>query len=156
MRRVVVTGLGAISPLGVGIKSTWSRLIQGHNGIVSTTSLPHTPSPPTTSYVDLPSQVAGIVPLGQKAEGGWDPTEWLEKGDARRMAKFTQYAIAATQEALQDSGWAPIRQEDIEATGVCIGSGIGNLEEMYDTSIVFHNGVCFPDLYPQERKSEAC
>lgn len=148
MRRVVVTGLGAITPLGVGIKHTWSRLIQGHTGIISTASLPSPFSP--TSFADLPSQVAGIVPKGSKIEGRWDPTEWLEKGDERRMAKYTQYAIAATQEALQDSGWSPNRQEDLEATGVCLGSGIGNLEEMYDTSIAFHNGVCFPIFAPTE------
>lgn len=144
MRRVVVTGLGAVTPLGVGIKRTWSRLIQGHSGITSTSTLTPPFSLPTTSYTDLPSQVAGIVPLGSREEGGWNSTEWMDKGQERRIAKYAQYAIAATQEALQDSGWSPTKQEDLEATGVCLGSGIGNLEEMYDTSIGFHNGVCFP------------
>lgn len=150
MRRVVVTGLGAVTPLGVGIKRTWSRLIRGHSGITSTSLLVPPSSLSPTSYTDLPSQVAGIVPLGKQAEGGWDPTEWLDKSQERRMAKYAQYAVAATQEALQDAGWSPTTQEDLEATGVCLGSGIGNLEEMYDTSIEFHNGVCFPIFYLED------
>lgn len=140
MRRVVVTGLGAITPLGVGIKETWSRLLQSHSGIVSTSSLSPPSSLSATAYTDLPSQVAGIVPLGSKKEGGWDAGEWLDQGQARRMAKYTQYAIAATHEALQDAGWTPTNRADLEATGVCLGSGIGNLEELYDTSVAFHNG----------------
>lgn len=152
MRRVVVTGLGAVTPLGVGIKRTWSRLIQGHSGIISTSTLIPPSSLPPTSYTDLPSQVAGIVPLGSQAEGGWNASEWLDKIQERRLAKYAQYALAATQEALQDAEWLPTAQEDLEATGVCLGSGIGNLEEMYDTSIAFHNGVCFPILSLKERK----
>ncbi|CZR61510.1 probable 3-oxoacyl-[acyl-carrier-protein] synthase, mitochondrial precursor [Phialocephala subalpina] len=130
MRRVVVTGLGAITPLGVGIRRTWNRLLAGDSGIVSIAK-----SAP--QWRELPSTVAGIVPEGSKEEGGWKALDWLERGDERRMAKFTQYAIAATEMALEDAGWRPNKQEDKEATGVCLGSGIGNLEELYNTSVAY-------------------
>ncbi|KAE8447947.1 hypothetical protein EG329_010019 [Mollisiaceae sp. DMI_Dod_QoI] len=132
MRRVVVTGLGAITPLGVGIRRTWSRLLAGDSGIVSTARFE-----PAPQWRELPSTVAGIVPEGSKDEGKWQASDWLDKGDERRMAKFTQYAIAATEMALKDAGWRPQKQEEKESTGVCLGSGIGNLEELYRTSVAY-------------------
>ncbi|KAF8861287.1 3-oxoacyl-synth [Acephala macrosclerotiorum] len=131
MRRVVVTGLGAITPLGVGIRRTWNRLLAGDSGIVSIANFG------PSQWRELPSTVAGIVPEGGKDEGKWQASDWLNKGDDRRMAKFTQYAIAATEMALEDAGWRPHKQEDKEATGVCLGSGIGNLEELYTTSVAY-------------------
>jgi 3-oxoacyl-[acyl-carrier-protein] synthase II len=138
MRRVVVTGLGAITPLGVGIRRTWSRLLASECGIVSTAHLE-----PSSKWRELPSQVAGIVPTGNKEEGKWQASDWLKNGDERRMAKFTQYAIAATEMALQDAGWRPSTQEEKEVTGVCLGSGIGNLDELYNTSLVYEKAVSF-------------
>lgn len=139
MRRVVVTGLGAITPLGVGIRQTWNRLIAGDSGIVSVAK-----SEPAARWRELPSTIAGIVPEGSKDEGKWQATDWLDKGDDRRMAKFTQYAIAATEMALVDAGWRPHNQEEKESTGVCLGSGIGNLEELYKTSVAYDKTVSFP------------
>ena len=136
MRRVVVTGLGAISPLGVGIRRTWSRLLAGECGIVSTANLE-----PSVRWRELPSQVAGIVPSGNKDDGKWQALDWLEKGDERRMAKFAQYAVAATEMAFQDAGWKPQTQVEKETTGVCLGSGIGNLDELYNTSVVYDKVV---------------
>jgi 3-oxoacyl-[acyl-carrier-protein] synthase II len=136
MRRVVVTGLGAVTPLGVGIRRTWDRLLAGDCGIVSVAHLE-----PSSRWKELPSSVAGIVPAGSKAEGGWQASDWLEKGEERRMARFTQYAIAATDMALEDSGWRPTKAEDREMTGVCLGSGIGNLDEMYNTSVAYEKAV---------------
>jgi hypothetical protein len=72
MNRVVVTGLGAVTPLGVGIKTSWSRLLAGHVGVASLRSRPE--------FRGVPSQVAGLVPRGRAADGGWDPNEWLDKG----------------------------------------------------------------------------
>ncbi|KAJ4391235.1 Mitochondrial beta-keto-acyl synthase [Gnomoniopsis smithogilvyi] len=134
MRRVVVTGLGAITPLGVGARKTWSRLLAGESGLVDISSLE-----PKTQWKGLTSTVAGIVPSGHagRAEGQWHPSDWLDGSEQRRMSKFTQYAIAATEMALADAGWKPTSQADLEATGVCLGSGIGNLEELYSTSIAF-------------------
>lgn len=136
MRRVVVTGLGAITPLGVGIRQTWKRLLASECGIVSTADLE-----PSQRWRELPSTVAGIVPAGSKEEGKWQASDWLEKGEERRMARFTQFAIAATEMALQDAGWKPNTQEEKEMTGVCLGSGIGNLEELYNTSVIYEKDV---------------
>lgn len=136
MRRVVVTGLGAVTPFGVGIRRTWTRLLAGDSGIVSVDHLE-----PQSQWAELPSKVAGLVPLGPKAQGGWQASEHVSKSDERTFAKYTQYAIAATQEALDDAGWKPQKQEELEMTGVCIGSGIGNFEEIYNTSIAYSNGV---------------
>ncbi|EKD21287.1 uncharacterized protein L3040_000673 [Drepanopeziza brunnea f. sp. 'multigermtubi'] len=133
MRRVVITGLGAITPLGVGIRRTWTRLLAGNCGIVSIAN-----REPSARWGELPSTVAGVVPEGSKHEGGWQASDWLGRGEERRMARFTQYAIAATDMALEDAGWKPNTKEDCEATGVCLGSGIGNLEGLYNTSVAYH------------------
>jgi len=121
-----------VTPLGVGIRRIWNRLLAGDCGIVSIANLE-----PKSRWTELPSTVAGLVPAGGKAEWGWLASEWLERGEERRMAKFTQYAVAATEMALHDSGWRPKKQEEKEMTGVCLGSGIGNLEELYNTTIAY-------------------
>lgn len=138
MRRVVVTGLGAITPLGLGIQRTWARLIAGESGIVSVAE-----REPRERWRELTCTVAGVVPGGPggKAHGLWKADDWLSAAEQRRMSTFTQYAIAASDMALKDAGWEALRQEEQEATGVCLGSGIGNLEEMYDTSLAHSNGV---------------
>lgn len=142
MRRVVVTGLGAITPLGVGIRRTWSRLLASDCGIINVAD-----REPAARWKELPSQVAGIVPEGRRDEGKWQALDWLKKGEERRLAKFTQYAIAATEMALDDAGWKPQTPEDKEMTGVCLGSGIGNLEENYNTSIAYNQTVSVKQLY---------
>jgi 3-oxoacyl-[acyl-carrier-protein] synthase II len=131
MRRVVVTGLGAITPLGVGVRTTWNRLVAGDSGITSLTTLE-----PAARWKDLTSTVAGLVPRDQ-----WRPADWLTATEQRRLPTFVQYAMACTKMALDDAGWHPSKPEDQEATGVCIGSGIGNLEEVYDTSLAYHQEV---------------
>ena len=138
MRRVVVTGLGAITPLGVGIRRTWTRLLAGDCGIVSVAD-----REPSARWNELPSTVAGIVPEGSKNDGKWQASDWLERGEERRMAKFAQFAIAATEMAFDDAGWRPRSQEDREATGVCLGSGIGNLQGLFDTSLAYDKNVLF-------------
>lgn len=131
-----MTGLGAITPLGVGIRRTWSRLLASECGIVSIAD-----REPVARWRELPSKVAGIIPEGNKDEGKWKASDWLDNGEERRMARFTQYAIAATEMALNDAGWRPQKQEDKEMTGICLGSGIGNLEELYNTSVVYDKAV---------------
>ena len=133
MRRVVVTGLGAITPLAAGIKPTWKRLIESSCGIVSTSTR-------GTQFETLPSRVAGLVPLGSRDDGNWQAKDWLPASEERQMALFAQYAVAATQEALDDAGWHPTDENDLRRTGVTIGSGIGNLDEAYNTSVAFHTG----------------
>ena len=140
MRRVVVTGLGAITPLGVGVKRTWSRLLGGESGIISTAS-----RHPPARWQELTSTVAGIVPVGGEL-GQWNAADWINSADQRRMSTFTQYAMAASDMALKDAGWDAASQEDQEATGVCLGSGIGNLDEIYETSLIHHSSVRTPLL----------
>ncbi|KIL90952.1 hypothetical protein FAVG1_05648 [Fusarium avenaceum] len=134
MRRVVVTGLGAITPLGVGVRRTWTRLLNSECGIVSVADLE-----PQARWKELTSTVSGLVPSGEgEREGQWRASDWFSANEQRRMSKFTQYAVAASDMALKDAEWEPKGAEQQEATGVCIGSGIGNLDEIYETSLVHH------------------
>ncbi|KAM0716710.1 hypothetical protein Q7P37_008155 [Cladosporium fusiforme] len=133
MRRVVVTGLGAVTPLAAGIKQTWRRLIDSQSGIVSTTSK-------GPQFDLLPSRVAGLIPQGSRDDGRWQARDWLPASEERQMALFAQYAVASAHEALQDAGWHPTKKEDLEMTGVTLGSGIGNLDEAYNTSVAFDKG----------------
>ncbi|KAK3380184.1 3-oxoacyl--synthase [Lasiosphaeria ovina] len=138
MRRVVVTGLGAISPLGVGVRATWRRLLAGDSGIVSASHLE-----PQAKWRDLTSTVAGLVPRDTtttKNPDAWRPADWLDVTDQRRMSQFAQYAAAAADMALADAGWKPTAMADLEATGVCLGSGIGSLDDFYSTSVAYEKG----------------
>jgi 3-oxoacyl-[acyl-carrier-protein] synthase II len=96
------------------VRRTWSRLLEGHCGIVSITDR-------SPQFSLLPSQVAGIVPAGKKEDGMWSAKDWLSASDERRMARFAQYAMVASEEALNDAGWAPKEESDLEAT-VCASS----------------------------------
>ncbi|KAI9712096.1 MAG: Mitochondrial beta-keto-acyl synthase [Bogoriella megaspora] len=133
MRRVVVTGLGAVTPLGVGVRRSWKRLLDSASGIVSVKDK-------SPAFASLPSQVAGLVPRGKAENGAWDGKQRLAPGDERQMALFAQYALTATQEALEDANWFPKTDAEREATGVHIGSGIGSFEDVYDTSIAYNSG----------------
>lgn len=126
--RVVVTGLGTVSPLGVGVRHAWKQLIAGKSGIISTDTLDE-------KYRGIPSKVVGAIPKGPITEGKWDPFDHLKAPEVRRCALFVQYALAATGEALKDANWHPQSTKDQEKTGVCIGSGVGG---MYDTYDAFH------------------
>ncbi|KAL2271772.1 hypothetical protein VTJ83DRAFT_1143 [Remersonia thermophila] len=151
MRRVVVTGLGAVTPLGVGVRRTWQRLLAGESGIVSVADRGNDPAE-QAQWRSLTSTVAGIVPAaatpaarGQPSQrsvdkGLWNAADWLDPADQRRMSTFTQYAVAAADMALRDAGWKPSLPEDQEMTGVCLGSGIGNLHDIYATSLAFDQG----------------
>lgn len=141
MRRVVVTGLGAVSPLAVGVRPTWKRLLAGECGIVSV--LEH--REPRSQWKGLPSTVAGLVPLGEGGVAGghhgWRASAWLSAGEQERMPLHTQFAIAASDMALEDSGWRPSTAEEREMSGVSMGSGIGDLEQLFKTSLTFDKGV---------------
>lgn len=142
MRRVVVTGLGAVTPLGVGVRRTWNRLVAGHSGIVSVADLE-----PQKQWRELTSTVAGLVPKdGGKGNDPalWRADDWLSASDQRRMSAFTQYAMAAADMALDDAAWKPENESDLQETGVCMGSGIGNLDELYKTSLAYESGVRAP------------
>ncbi|BBK42668.1 3-oxoacyl-[acyl-carrier-protein] synthase 2 [Allostella vacuolata] len=118
MRRVVVTGLGLVTPLGVGIEHNWKRLVAGASGLSAIQSF---------DVSDLPSKVAGQVPRGETAHGHFNPDDWVPHKDQRKMDTFIVYALAAGVQAVEDSGWKPQDEEGCEQTGVMIGSGIGGL-----------------------------
>jgi 3-oxoacyl-[acyl-carrier-protein] synthase II len=129
MRRVVVTGLGIVSPLGVGIENVWSRLLAGRSGISGIQSF---------DVSDLPAKIAGQVPRGDIASGSFNPDDYVPAKEQKKMDTFIVYAIAAAQEAVADSGWVPPDDEARERTGVMVGSGIGGLNYIYDASVTLH------------------
>ena len=128
MRRVVVTGLGLVSPLGVGVDRNWRRLINGDSGLARITNF---------DPVDLSCQVAGQVPRGD-AEGSLNLDHYIEPKEQKKMDDFIHFAIVAATEAVKDSGYVPANDEARERVGVMVGSGIGGLNEIYQTSIVLH------------------
>lgn len=129
MRRVVVTGLGIVSPLGVGVDHVWRRLTAAESGIVAIDRF-------DTS--DLPSKVAGQLPPGPRAEGGFTADEWVEPKDQRKNDPFIVYGLAAATEAVEDAGWTPGDEESLIRTGVMIGSGIGGLPGISEGSVTLH------------------
>jgi len=131
MRRVVVTGMGIVCPLGIGVEHVWRRLVAGESGISAIQSF---------DVKDLPSKIAGQVPVGTKAEGNLDIGEWIPVKDQKKMDRFIQFAMVAATEAVEDSGWKPETEQDRCATGVMIGSGIGGLETIYEASVQLHEG----------------
>ncbi|KAF0720813.1 Aste57867_8 [Aphanomyces stellatus] len=123
-RRVVVTGLGAVTPLGVGLEATWKRLIQGECGVSKITAFDTT---------GLDCNVAAQVP------DDFDPLEHINKREARSQdVRFISFAIAAANEAIRDAQWAPTTEAQKERAGVAIGAGIGNLQEIVDTAALIH------------------
>ena len=148
MRRVVVTGLGAITPLGVGVRRTWQRLLASESGLVSVADRGRD-ALEQSQWRQLTSTVAGLVPTslpsgdaGGADDGCWRPSDWLDPADQRRMSTFAQYAVAAAEMAVRDAGWRPTSDEQREMAGVCLGSGIGNLDDFYATSLAYDRGVC--------------
>ena len=124
-RRVVVTGMGIASPLGLGVEHVWKRLIAGESGIGAIQSF---------DTADLPAKIAGQVPAGTRADGGLTLSEWVPVKDQKKMDRFIHLALVAATEAVEDSGWLPEAEPDREATGVMIGSGIGGLQTIYEGS----------------------
>jgi 3-oxoacyl-[acyl-carrier-protein] synthase II len=125
MRRVVVTGMGVVTPLGIGVEHVWKRLLAGESGIGAIQSF---------DVADLPAKIAGQIPHGSKADGKLDLNEWMPAKDQRKMDRFIQLALVAAAEAVEDSGWLPEDEEGRCATGVMIGSGIGGLQTIFDAS----------------------
>jgi len=130
-RRVVVTGMGMVSPLGVGVENTWRRLIEGQSGIGRITSF---------DASDLPAQVAGEVPEGPTDAGGLTLADWVPVKDQKKMDRFIHLGMVAAIQAVEDSGWKPESEDERCATGVMIGSGIGGLQTIYDASLTVASG----------------
>lgn len=134
MRRVVVTGLGVLSPLGRGVENNWKSILAGKSGIKKITDI---------DLKDIPVTIAGQVPWGD-GEGEFNPDTVLPPKDQKKNDKFILYGLAAGTDAMLDSGWNPetASEEDKYRAGVMMGSGIGGLQTIYDNSVSFNeNGM---------------
>ncbi|MDP2700049.1 beta-ketoacyl-ACP synthase II [Thalassospira sp.] len=130
MRRVVVTGLGAVTPLASGAQATWKKLLASQSGIKNIDHF---------DVSDIPAKIAGMVPAGT-GEGQFNAEDYISIKDMKKMDDFIVYGVAAADQALADSGWKPESDEDQEATGVMIGSGIGGLPRISEASELVNNG----------------
>ena len=128
MRRVVITGLGLVSPLANGVEATWERLLAGKNAAKRIENI---------DVSDLSCQIACQVPRGDGSDGTFNPNDWMEPKEQRKVDEFIIYGIAAATQALADGGWNPQSYEDQTRTGVLIGSGIGGLPGIDKTSLLF-------------------
>jgi 3-oxoacyl-[acyl-carrier-protein] synthase II len=129
MKRVVVTGIGLVTPLGVGGEAVWKKLIQGQSGIGAIQSF---------DVSDLPAKIAGQVPRGETSSGLFNADDWVPPKEQRKMDEFIVFALGAAEQAVADSGWKPEGEEDRERTGVMIGSGIGGLPGITEGAITLH------------------
>ncbi|MDP7540266.1 MAG: beta-ketoacyl-ACP synthase II [Alphaproteobacteria bacterium] len=125
MRRVVVTGIGLVTPLGCGVETNWRSLIEGRSGIGAVESF---------DVSDMRSKIAGQVPRGV-GNGSFNADDWVSPKDQRRMDTFIVFGMAAATQAIEDSGWKPENEEERARTGVFIGSGIGGLQEISDGAV---------------------
>jgi len=126
MRRVVITGLGMVTPLACGVDATWKRLLNGESGARRIEKF---------EVGDLPAKIACQIPRGDGSEGTFNPDQWMEPKEQRRVDEFIIFAMCAARQALEHSGWKPTSYEDQIATGVMIGSGIGGIEGIAETAI---------------------
>jgi 3-oxoacyl-[acyl-carrier-protein] synthase II len=126
MRRVVVTGLGMVSPLACGVEESWRRLVAGDSG-----------AGPIT-YFDaghLPCRIACEIPRGDGSGGTYNPDDWVAPKDQRKIDRFIAYALTAAEQAVNDAGWRPEEPHERQRTGVMIGSGIGGIETIAETAV---------------------
>ncbi|WCR09420.1 beta-ketoacyl-ACP synthase II [Paracoccus stylophorae] len=127
MRRVVVTGLGMVTPLASGVEATWQRLLAGSSG-----------AGPITRFdpKDVVTKYACEIPFGDGSDGSFNPDDWMEPKERRKVDDFILYGMAAATQAVRDSGWQPEDEEGRLRTGVMIGSGIGGLTSIAETAVL--------------------
>jgi 3-oxoacyl-[acyl-carrier-protein] synthase II len=129
MRRVVVTGMGMVTPLGCGVEQTWSRLVKGESGAAKVERF---------EVSDLACKIACMIPRGDGTNGTYNPDQWMEPKEQRKVDEFIVFAMCAAKQALDHAGWKPKTSDDQAATGVMIGSGIGGIEGIADTAVTLH------------------
>ncbi|KHQ52149.1 beta-ketoacyl-ACP synthase II [Mameliella alba] len=129
-RRVVVTGLGLVTPLACGVEETWSRILDGQSGAgtISKFDASH-----------LATTYACEVPYGDGSDGTFNPDDWMDKKEQRKVDEFIRFGIAAAEQAVTDAGWKPEGEEDRLRTGVMIGSGIGGLNAIAETALLIRD-----------------
>lgn len=133
MRRVVVTGLGLVTPLADGVEKSWSRLLDGQSGAGTITRF---------DPVNVITKYACEVPYGDGSDGTFDPDHYMEPKERRKVDHFILFGLAAAQQAVEDAGWTPDDAESLERTGVMMGSGIGGLRSIEETAnIIRDKGV---------------
>ena len=130
LRRVVITGLGLVTPLGCGVDANWSRLLEGKSGARRIEEFP---------VDDLSCRVACFVPRGSLSEGKFNPDDWMEPKEQRKVDDFIIFAMGAADQALADAGWKADTSDKQIRTGVLIGSGIGGLEGIAETSLLLRD-----------------
>ena len=128
LRRVVVTGLGMVSPIACGVEATWRRLLAGELGVAPVENF---------DVSDLPCKVAAQVPRGSDPDA-FRPDDWMDPKEQRRVDDFIIYGMSAATQALRDAGWSPKSYDEEIETGVLFGSGIGGLGGIYDASVTLH------------------
>lgn len=130
MRRVVVTGLGLVTPLASGVEESWSRLLAGQSGAG------------TIQRFDASHLATGYaceVPIGDGSDGTFNPDDWMEPKERRKVDDFILFGLAAASMAVEDAGWQPTAEEDLERTGVMVGAGIGGLGSIADTALLLRD-----------------
>lgn len=130
MRRVVITGTGMVSPLGCGTEHSWKRLLQSENAAEIIDNF---------DVEGLAAKIACQIPKGNGEEGTFNPDDWMEPKEQRKVDPFIIYAVSAATQALNDAGWHPKKDEDQHRTGVMIGSGIGGLQGIEQTSLLLRD-----------------
>src|SRR5689334_10753923 len=127
MRRVVITGMGMVTPLGCGVEPTWDRLVKGESGAKKIEKL---------DVSDVACKIACVIPRGDGSNGTYNPDQWMEPKEQRKVDEFITFAMCAAKQALDDAGWNPKSYEEQTTTGVLIGSGIGGIEGIAETAVL--------------------
>ena len=130
MRRVVVTGIGLVTPLACGTEPTWQRLLAGQSGIKNIENF---------DVSDLPCKIAGQIRRGDGSDGTFNPDEWMEPKEQRKVDAFILYAMSAATQALNDADWHPREYDDQIVSGVLLGSGIGGVEGIAETALILRD-----------------
>ena len=130
MRRVVVTGLGMVTPLGCGVEPTWRRLLASESGVKAIKKF---------EVADITSRIAGQIPRGDGSNGSFNPDQWMEPKEQRKVDDFILYAMCAAKLALDDADWHPRTYDDQIVSGVLIGSGIGGVEGIAETALLLRD-----------------
>jgi 3-oxoacyl-[acyl-carrier-protein] synthase II len=127
MRRVVVTGMGLLTPLGCGVEETWSRLVRGDSGASKVEHF---------DVSDIAARIACQIPRGDGTGGTFNPDMWMEPKEQRKVDQFIVFAMAAAKQALDDAGWHPRTPDEQNETGVLIGSGIGGIDGIAEAALL--------------------
>jgi 3-oxoacyl-[acyl-carrier-protein] synthase II len=129
MRRVVVTGMGMLTPLGCGVETTWQKLMKGETGARKIERF---------DVSDISCKIACSIPRGDGTDGTYNPDQWMEPKEQRKVDEFIVFSMCAVRQALDDAGWHPKSYEEQTRTGILVGSGIGGIEGIADTAITLH------------------